>query len=100
MQSSFNLQIRQLDVNRYMVKFINTSWHIPDLPVQELNQNPKIEFAGTRRPDLDKPVVEMEIHMNRVADVAEELRQASDKQELKLRDLSQLLDRAFMSYVA
>ena len=97
-KTSFNLQVRQLDVNRYMIRFINITWHLPDLPAEELKKNPKILFVGTRRPDLEKPLVEMEVHMDRIGDVAEELRLATEKQDFKLLELDQLLDRAFMSY--
>lgn len=97
-QTSFNLQVRQLDINRYMMRFVNITWHLPDMTAEELKKNPKIIFVGTRRPDLEKPLVEMEVHMDRVGDVAEEVRVAAEKQEFKLRELDQLLDRAFMSY--
>jgi hypothetical protein len=37
--------------------------HIPDLIADELNNHfsPPISFAATRRPDREKPIVEMEV---------------------------------------
>ena len=60
-QTPLSLQIRQLDVNRYMVRFLNVTWHIPDLVAEELKGSTKIAFVGTRRPDLEKPLTEMEV---------------------------------------
>ena len=60
-QTPLSLQIRQLDVNRYMARFLNVTWHIPDLVAEELKESTKFTFVGTRRPDLEKPLTEMEV---------------------------------------
>ena len=64
---------------RYMATFNNVDRHIPDLIADELNNNfaNVVRFAATRRPDRDKPLVEMEIHLSTVADVADLIRQAA-----------------------
>lgn len=87
-----DLQIifEQVDASRYLVKFMNTDKHIPNMIADELNNffSSQVCFAATRHPgksvfsfcfpvihvllkDLDKPNVEMEIHLvSSMSDVA------------------------------
>lgn len=66
--------------------FTNMDKHIPDLIADELNNyfsppNGFVVFAATRRPDREKPLVEMEVHLSSVADVADLIKRAAQNQE-------------------
>lgn len=89
--SAATLKITPLDINKYMATFINVDKHIPDLIADELNNHFShvVIFAATRRPDRDKPLVEMEVHLSTVSDVADLIKQAATNQQrryLKLRE--------------
>lgn len=88
--SNFSLVITQLDINKYMATFRNMDRHIPDLIADELNNNFSdcILFAATRSPDREKQLVEMEIHLSKVCDVADLIQISAMNQQEKLLNLA------------
>lgn len=80
----------QIDASRYMIKFQNVDKHIPNLIADELNNffSDQVAFAATRRPDLDKPNVEMEVHLiSSLSDVAALIQYAAQSVSLKMEAL-------------
>lgn len=75
-----------------MVTFANMDKHIPDLIADELNNhfappNGVVLFAATRRPDREKPLIEMEVHLSTIADVADIIKRAAQSQEQRFMTL-------------
>ena len=71
------MTFRRLDVNSYMVTFLNTDKHTPDMISWILKERPEhtalVSFVETKQVGLvaEDNVMEMEIHLRRLCDVAE-----------------------------
>jgi len=68
-----SITFRRQDVNRYLVTFHNTDKHSPDMITWILKEKEElVSFAETKQAGLaENDVVEMEIHLTKIADVAE-----------------------------
>jgi hypothetical protein len=77
------LTFRQLDINKYLVRFAdNVDVHTPDMIAWELKQDKfasMVSFVETRKlEELSGPRIEMEIHLkSTIADVAHLIQQAA-----------------------
>jgi hypothetical protein len=93
--SAASILFRQLDVNKYMVTFKDTDKHSPDLIVWELKQRPEhqalVSFVETKRNTITENVVDMEIHLRTLCDVADLIQKAA----LQAADGFGRLDTAF-----
>lgn len=82
-----------------MATFSNVDKHIPDLIADELNNHYShiVAFAATRRPDRDKSLVEMEVHLASVADVADLIKEAALGQRRRYEELRARLKNAALT---
>jgi hypothetical protein len=90
MSGAATIQVDVLEINKFMVTFDNVNKHIVDLIADELNNNhaSEVAFAGTRRPDREEDVIEMEVHVTRHGvDVAGLITTAARDQSKLYRDL-------------
>jgi hypothetical protein len=79
-----SITFRRLDVNRYMVTFLNTDSHTPDMIAWILKQRPEhqelVSFVATKPAGLgEDSVVKIEIHLKKICDVAELVSQAASQ---------------------
>ena len=70
-----SITFRRLDLNRYMITFLNTDKHSPDMIAWILKQYPEyqsiVSFVATKKVGLgEDDAIEMEIHLEKVCDVA------------------------------
>ena len=93
------ITFRRLDVNRYMITFLGTDKHTPDMITWIMKQYPeykdKVGFVATKRHGLgEDDNIEMEIHLEKLCDVTELIANAANQAAKSVGQLKNAFEEA------